>query len=169
MKRIYIMRHGKAEWGEENIEDFDRPLKKRGHKASKFMGSLLAVNQEVPDIILSSSAVRAQETTQGFVKALGHIVPVVYDETLYMTSVEHTMNMLRDLNDEDESVMIIGHNPTWENLIEHLVAPEGFHIYLPTCGVVCVDADVEEWSELGPQTASLKWFLIPKLFMKKHI
>lgn len=169
MKRIYIMRHGKAEWGSEEIEDFDRPLKKRGHKAANFMGSLLAVNQEVPDIILSSSAVRAQETTKDFVKALGHIVPVVYDETLYMTSVDHTVNLLKNLDEENESVMIIGHNPTWENLIGHLVAPDNLQIYLPTCGVVCLDADIEEWSELDIQTASLKWFLVPKLFMKKHI
>jgi len=163
------MRHGKAQWGGETLEDFDRPLKKRGHKASNFMGSLLAVHQEVPDIILSSSAVRAVETTKGFLKALGHIVPVVYDETLYMTSVEHTMQLIRGLNEEDESVMLIGHNPTWENLIEHLVSDKGFNLYLPTCGVVCLDADIDEWSELEARTASLKWFLVPKLFMKKHI
>lgn len=169
MKRIFIMRHGKAEWGGDALEDFDRPLKKRGHKAAKFMGSLLAVHQEVPDIILSSSAVRAVETTKDFLKALGHIVPVVYDETLYMTSVEHTINLIRGLNDEDESVMIIGHNPTWENMIGHLVSQNGFNVYLPTCGVACIDIDIDEWSELDGQKGSLKWFLVPKLFMKKHI
>jgi len=169
MKRIYIMRHGKAKWDADQYEDFDRPLKKRGHKASSFMGSLLAVHQEIPDIILSSSAIRAVETTKNFLKALGHIVPVVYEETLYMTSVDHALNMIRDLNDEDESVMLIGHNPTWENLISHLVAEEGLNIYLPTGGIVCLEANIDEWSMLGPQTASMKWFLVPKLFMKKHI
>ncbi len=169
MKRIYIMRHGKAVWNAELYEDFDRPLKKRGHKASTFMGSLLAVHQEIPDIILSSSAVRAVETTKDFLKALGHMIPVVYDETLYMTSVDHTVNMIRDLNDEDESVMVIGHNPTWENVIAYLIASEGFNIYLPTGGIVCIDVNIDEWSELGPGRASLKWFLVPKLFMKKHV
>jgi len=168
MKKIYIMRHGKAKWNDNEIEDFDRPLKGRGHKAAKFMGSLLSVNQEIPDVILSSTAVRAKETTEDFKKSLGSVVPVIYEETLYMTSVEHTMKILRELNEEDESVMIIGHNPTWENLIGYLVSPVGFRMYLPTCGVVCIEADIDEWSELDDQCSTLKWFLVPKLFMMKH-
>jgi len=77
--------------------------------------------------------------------------------------------LMRDLNDEDQSVMLIGHNPTWDQLVGHLVAPVGLQIYLPTCGVVCVEADVDEWSDLEAQCATMKWFLVPKLFMKKHI
>ncbi len=169
MKRIYIMRHGKAEWHNGEMEDFDRPLKERGHKAAGFMGSLLAVHQEIPELIISSSALRAQQTAEDFVKALGQRVPIVNDDSLYMPTVRHLMQVISEVDASVDAVMLIGHNPASEQLVEHLTAGSGLNFYFPTCGVVCLDADIEVWADIEPEEAVMKWFLIPKLFMKKHI
>ncbi len=168
MKRIYIMRHGKAEWTRDDMEDFDRPLKPRGRKAAAFMGSLLAVHQEIPELIISSTARRAKETTEALLEAVENRIDVTYEDGLYMPQISHMVNLLRGLDASVDSVMLIGHNPACEQLVAHLVSQGDLQMYLPTCGLVCLDADIDTWMDVDSESARMKWFLVPKLFMKKH-
>ena len=59
---LLIFRHGKSDWGSDALNDFDRPLARRGRKAVKRMASWLRDQSLLPEHILSSTAERARQT-----------------------------------------------------------------------------------------------------------
>ena len=66
MKKLCIIRHAKSSWKDFLLDDFDRPLNKRGKLNAPFMGSRLKKRNILPDIIVSSPALRAK-TTKSFI------------------------------------------------------------------------------------------------------
>src|SRR5262245_41235394 len=116
MKTLLILRHAKSSWDDASIGDHDRPLNPRGLKTAPLMGSLIKSNKLVPDVILSSTALRAVETAKlvaksaGFKKAVPAVAgfypgdPVSYIETLKTQT-------------SAQSIMVIGHNPGLEELV----------------------------------------------------
>ena len=66
---IIIFRHGKSDWNAVYGKDHDRPLSKRGINASKKMGLFLKKKNQIPDIVISSSAERAKTTAELAIKA----------------------------------------------------------------------------------------------------
>ena len=64
MKTIYLVRHAKSSWKYPNLDDFERPLNKRGRKNAPFMGTILKKLKVAPDLILSSPANRASMTAR---------------------------------------------------------------------------------------------------------
>jgi phosphohistidine phosphatase len=70
MKTLILVRHAKSSWKNISLDDFDRPLNKRGKKDAQLMGKKLKERQVVPDLILSSPAKRARKTAKAFAKAI---------------------------------------------------------------------------------------------------
>ena len=64
MKTIILFRHGKSDWNAHFEDDHDRPINKRGIKAAKKMGKHLSDRKEIPQILISSTALRARETIE---------------------------------------------------------------------------------------------------------
>ena len=62
MKSIIFFRHGKSDWYADYDVDHNRPLAKRGIKAAKKMGIFLSELGQLPDIAVSSTAIRAKTT-----------------------------------------------------------------------------------------------------------
>ena len=62
MKTIYLLRHAKSSWDNPQLDDFDRPLAKRGMKSSNKIGKYLKKNKFIPDIVYYSTAIRAKQT-----------------------------------------------------------------------------------------------------------
>ena len=68
MKSILLFRHGKSNWKAQYDNDHERPLSKRGVKAAKLMGKYAFQIKQVPDKIISSTALRAKSTAELAVK-----------------------------------------------------------------------------------------------------
>ena len=66
------MRHAKSSWDNPGLNDSERPLNKRGEKNAQFMGKLLKKMDEIPDLIISSSAVRAYKTAKKVAKKIDY-------------------------------------------------------------------------------------------------
>ncbi len=64
MKKLHLIRHAKSDWSNPILDDFDRPLNKRGKKNAPFMGKILRDKGVNPDLIISSPAYRARETAK---------------------------------------------------------------------------------------------------------
>ena len=79
MKVLLLMRHAKSSWGDPTIKDHDRPLNNRGKKDAPRMGKLLKENNLIPDIILSSTAKRAEMT-----QSLANILKILYLNRRYI-------------------------------------------------------------------------------------
>ncbi|MDQ1339890.1 MAG: phosphohistidine phosphatase, partial [Campylobacterota bacterium] len=87
MKKLYIIRHAKSSWGDAELNDFERPLNKRGKSNAPMMGERLKKKGVMPDIIISSLAKRAKSTAEMIAKEVGYEKKVLFDENIYESSV----------------------------------------------------------------------------------
>ena len=169
MKTILILRHGKSDWSDLSLADFDRPLAKRGRKDAPRMGQVLALFDCVPDRILSSPARRARQTAERVAEACGYKKSLYLADSFYGGSSEDLIIALRRLPDKIERPMLIGHNPTLEETAADLLSPprqrwyQEWSIRIPTAGLICLDVNIMSWAALEPGDAVLRWFLIPRL------
>jgi phosphohistidine phosphatase len=123
-KTLLVLRHGKSDWS-TGLEDFHRPLVSRGRVGSRKMGAWIRHLDLLPDTVLSSPAERARMTTVHACKAMGvSLDSVRWDERLYATSVAEHLAALADCPKTAGRVMLVGHNPGLEELVEYLAAGE---------------------------------------------
>jgi phosphohistidine phosphatase len=148
MKTLLIMRHGKSSWKDPNLADVERPLKKRGRKDSAHMGELLDNKKLKPDLILCSKAVRATQTAEIIEDKLDFEGKVEIVDALYMAELDTILQTLQALPDLDR-VMIIGHNPGLESLLQVLTKKIKS---LPTAAVARIKLPISNWQELNMET-----------------
>ena len=119
---LYIMRHAKSDWDTSAQSDFDRPLNKRGRKNAKRMGQWMRENNRIPQKIVSSSAVRAKETTELVVGEFKKTKPeqVLYEDSLYLADPDRLIEYIQIYKDNIESLMLVAHNPGMEQLVYQL-------------------------------------------------
>jgi phosphohistidine phosphatase len=146
MKILLLLRHAKSSWKHTELPDFDRPLNKRGKSDAPRMGELLRQMDLLPDLILSSTAQRARQTTQAVVDASGYGGEVRWLDSLYAAPPEAYLEALRRLDDSLQRVMVVGHNPGLEELLEALT---GAAQPLPTAALAQVLLPIQGWSQLG--------------------
>ncbi len=160
MKTLLLMRHGKSSWKDESLEDFERPLKKRGRKNAKKIAKVIAENGLNPDIIIASSATRARETVGVVVEVLGFENRIVFSDELYMGEPSDIVDALKNLNDDYNSVLIVGHNPGLE---AYLQIVDGEIEALPTAGLGQLVLVLDRWEDLSFDTmGDLVGFWTPK-------
>jgi phosphohistidine phosphatase len=159
MKKLYLIRHAKSNWSNPNLDDFDRPLNKRGKKNAPFMGKVLAIKGIHPDLIISSPSYRARETTQYIIKKLNFKNEIMYNEYLYESSLKTIIEIVNFIDDSHEIVFIIGHNPALNMLAFYLT---DFNQNLPTCGIVQIEFTCQSWREINKKNAKFVSFDYPK-------
>jgi phosphohistidine phosphatase len=148
MKTLLVMRHGKSSWKEADLVDHDRPLNKRGTADVPRMGKLLRTERLVPELILTSSARRARDTAESAAHASGYTPEIRHLPSFYQADLETFYDTLSDLSDDIDRVMIVGHNPELEELVEALT---GESFSLPTAALVNIELPILNWSELYPE------------------
>jgi len=145
MKTVLLMRHAKSSWKDEKLKDRDRPLNKRGHRNAPQMGELLLEKELVPQVILSSTAVRARQTAEAVIEKSAFQGDIRYEDSLYMAEADEYLKALYKLPDEIERVMIIGHNPGLESLLPLMT---GQIEALPTAAIAYLSVPIKQWKEL---------------------
>jgi phosphohistidine phosphatase len=145
MKSILVLRHAKSSRKDPDLTDHNRPLNKRGKRDAPRMGRLLKKEDLVPDIIISSTAIRARATAEAVAKASGYTGDITFNRSLYAAGPQAYIDVLHDLSDDYVRVLIIGHNPGLEELVEMLTGE--IHL-MPTCSMVHVKLSVDKWSDI---------------------
>lgn len=166
-KRLLLFRHGKSDWNADFSQDHDRPVAERGIKAAKAMGKLLAAADAVPDSVVSSSAVRAETTLKLAAAAGGWQCPIRVTADLYEATIPQVMQVIHAESDDHQSLMLVGHEPTWSTLTSHLIG--GGVVRVPTAAVVGLEFDVTAWQQVIAGRGMLLWLLPPKLFTKSKL
>ena len=144
MKSVLVLRHAKSSWKHPDLTDHERPLNKRGKRDAPRMGRLLKKENLVPDIIISSTAMRARATAQAVAKASGYKGDITFDRSLYASGPQAYIDSMHDLSNDYVRVLIIGHNPGLEELVEMLTGE--IHL-MPTCSLAHVQLNVDKWRE----------------------
>lgn len=164
MKTLFVLRHAKSSWENPDWADFERPLNARGLAAAQFIGALIYERRLEPQIIVSSPAKRAKQTAV-LVKEIAEIAkPIKFDERIYEASPLALFNLIREFDDRYESVLIVGHNPGFENLVRLLT---GEAVSMPTAALARINLKIEKWSELEADRGKLEFLIRPKEEMKK--
>jgi len=161
MKRIYLVRHAKSSWKDPLMDDYDRPLNKRGKHDAPMMGQWLKDHQHIPELMISSSAKRAIKTAKKIAKALGYPKKEIVEKLeLYEADVMVYLKTIKSLKSKINSVMMIGHNPTITLLSNYLTKKEMDNI--PTTGIFCVDFSIDSWTDLKENEGKVVFFNFPK-------
>jgi phosphohistidine phosphatase len=168
MKRILLLRHAKSDWGDEGLDDHDRRLAPRGERAAGLMGTHLEQQGLHPDLVLCSSARRAQQTWEHLLERLPEAPPVRVEPDLYLAAAGALFERLRQLEDGVEVAMLIGHNPGVGDLAAALAGPgkgravARLRAKFPTAALAVIDAEVAAWKDLAPGVCRLVAFTTPK-------
>ena len=163
MKRLVLLRHAKAE-AKDAAEDFERVLAPRGRAQMGVVARHLAETGLRPDLAILSPSARTRETWS---LAKLKDVPVQEDERIYEASSETLLDVLRGASDEAGTVVLVGHNPGFEELATELVrtGPEEalgrMRRGYPTGGLAVIEFDVETWRAVSPRTGRLVSFETP--------
>lgn len=160
MKRLILFRHGKSDWHAPHGSDHERPLSARGTNAAETMGRLLARADLVPDHVITSSAVRARTTVELARTAGQWGCPVEESDLLYGTTTRGALAVAGGAPDEAQSLMLVGHEPTWSELAHHLV---GGHVVVKTATVIGIDLPIDSWHHVDTR-GSLAFVFQPRDF-----
>jgi phosphohistidine phosphatase len=150
VKRLTLMRHADAQWKDPEIDDFSRPLNRRGHSEAESMARRLTELKLVPDLIIASSARRAAQTAEILAHELA-LLPrsVRYEEPLYLGGVQEILKLVRTIGPRVSHLMIIGHNPGISE-VAHLLAPSSEIGGLATAALCTLTCDTDQWSAIAP-------------------
>lgn len=162
---LLLMRHAKSSRDQPGLRDFDRPLAGRGLKDASKIGAFLKKSGYIPDQIISSSALRARQTTQLLSEAAG-VLPdnIIWNEDLYFSSADAYLTAIHQLGNASDKLMLIGHNPLMEEVLAQLtISGSDSPFVFPTAAVACLEVNGSSWKDCKKGINSLKWFLIPRL------
>jgi len=164
MKTLFLLRHAKSSWKDDNLDDFERPLKKKGLGDAQLMGKLIRQREIGLDLVISSSAERARQTAQLVLMSAGLQVEVRYDERIYEAGMRRLLTLVSRLDNQANSVMLVGHNPGFEDLLKTLT---GEVHSMPTATLAGIEFDVDDWGQIKARSGRLTLLLTPKELRKQ--
>ncbi len=161
LKSIFIFRHGKSDWKADYSADHERPVAARGRRAARLMGRLLRYTSQIPDLVITSSAVRARTTADLAVEAGEWPVTLHVEPSLYGADTSTVLALIRAQPESLESVMLVGHEPTCSACAGLLSG--GSDVRFPTAAMARIDFTIDSWPQIRPGSGQLIWLLPPKV------
>ena len=165
MKSLLVMRHAKSDWNAAFSSDHERTLSSRGVKAARRMGRFITDAGTVPQLVLSSTAVRARTTAELAAEAGDWGCAIVTNTDLYASDPGQVIGAVHEIENGVENLLVAGHEPTWSTLVGWLIG--GARVRMPTAAVACLDFPHGDWTDLAPGTCVLRWFVTPKSLKRK--
>ena len=160
-RKLYIIRHGKSSWGNEGLDDIDRPLNGRGTRSAEMMAKRLMEKGLVPGLIYSSPAKRALSTANIMLRTWGLDPSALHiHDALYMAYESEITGVVEQAPAEAESLAIFGHNPSFTHYANTFL--DNPLDNLPTAGVVVVSVESDSWSKMGRKHVRGSYVDIPK-------
>jgi phosphohistidine phosphatase len=164
MKTLYLIRHAKSSWDDPQLSDHDRPLNKRGERDAPLMAKILKKKKIKPDLILSSSAVRALEYAKVISSHLDYKKKdIVSTKDLYLSDEDEMLKILKNVKDSNDIVFLFGHNPDITSFANSLCSANLDNI--PTSGICEIEFDTDNWNDIDYGKGKFKSFDYPKKYL----
>lgn len=163
MKTLFLIRHAKSDWGDDDLSDIDRPLNKRGYRDAHTMSALLKEKKMIPDLIITSPAIRAVSTALIFCRNFNlSVQDIVINPNLYGSGLKHYINCIAQIDNRYNNIMLFGHNPTITELANSLSS--AFSQTVPTCGVIAIheSKNFDDWKSFNGKNGELFFYDFPK-------
>lgn len=146
MKELLILRHAKSSWDDPSLDDHERPLNERGVRDAPRMGKLIKQQKCIPDDILCSTSERTRQTIRYVCEACEYQGQTKFLDELYGTSVGSYVKIIQGIKDGFGRVMVVGHNPTLENLVGEL---SGQSQRFPTAALAYFQISITHWKDFS--------------------
>jgi phosphohistidine phosphatase len=166
MRRLLLLRHGKADKHSAG-GDRERPLMRRGVEDARRVGVYLRDEGMTPDLAVASNARRARQTLECALEAFPDHVTHVIENTIYLATREHLVDVLRQTPDKAHTLLAVGHNPGFAELADWLAGSgeaedlDHMRSSYPTAALAILDFDIDHWAEVGKGAARLHRFVTP--------
>ena len=144
MKTLLVMRHAKSDGDASYGGDHERPLNRRGIDAARHVGRHLGEEGLTPDLVISSTAVRARTSAELAVEAGGWECELRLEPGFYGASVESVVGIIAGVAAASR-LMVVGHQPTWGSLVAHLTG-ESIEVRTATTAVIALP--IEAWTAI---------------------
>ena len=154
MKNLFLLRHAKAVSSSAGLRDFDRSLSNQGRAQAERVGKYLKQQNIRLDLVLSSNAPRARETTELVLTAAESMSEVSYDQRIYEASAQQLLAVVSEITAEKNDVLLVGHNPGLEELLKRLT---GRFESMGTCALAKIAIAGSEWIEAAAENRDLNW------------
>lgn len=166
-RQLFIMRHAKSSWAGSFSNDFNRPLNQQGATDAPRVGLWLKQSGFIPDSVVCSPAERARQTALAVCKSLVFKVDdISWQPQLYAAGLGDILRVLADIPDHHPTVLLIGHNPGLEYLLQYLagssldVHVDGKLLPTATCAILNIN---KSWVDLKNDAAQLVSLVRPKV------
>ena len=161
---LILTRHAKSDWS-AGIDDFERPLNRRGRHAAPAIARWLVEAGYLPDTVLVSGARRTVETWERMSDKMPETATMESVPALYHASADTILGVLRSRS--APTVMLIGHNPGIGELAERIVRSPPDHPRFadyPTAATTIIRIATEAWRDVGWGSGEVLGFAIPRDF-----
>lgn len=163
MRTLTLIRHAKSSWKDSKLDDFDRPLNKRGKDNAPMMGRLLNEAGVRFDLITTSPALRALTTARLIARELGYPeTRLLRNPRLYGASASRLLEIVHGLPDDQHEVALVAHNPGLTELCNYLCGERIDN--LPTCAVAAIRFDIDAWAAVYRDTGQLVRYEYPRKY-----
>ena len=133
------------------------------------MGEKLKERKIMPDLVLSSPAKRARKTAMAVAKTLDYPKKkIMFFDKMYHASARYLFALLKGLDDDNETVMLFGHNPSFNDLSNMLLKRNPID-NIPTTGVCCISFAVNQWQKLEEGKGEIVFFDFPKRYKDESV
>lgn len=165
-KTLYLLRHAKSSHAEPSLNDYDRPLKKKGMRDAAMIGELLREKKIKIDLILSSSARRTVETVEFLTKEMAYKGDIKEEKGVYRCVPSTLRKIISQLDDKYQHIMIVGHNPAMTEVTNQL--GDTSIKKMPTCALSSIVFNTDSWAEVAKQKGDLQFYTYPKLLSSQQ-
>ena len=138
--------------------DLDRTLTEAGRTQAKELGKFLKHQNLKLDLVLSSTAVRARETTEVLLASAEITAAAQYEHAIYEGSAAGLLQLISQLENSAPTVLVVGHNPAMEELV-HLLTGQAEQ--MSTCTLAKITFATDKWNELTPGSGTLEQLVRP--------
>src|SRR5262245_40878428 len=166
------MRHAKSSWTDKKLDDFDRPLSRRGKEGAPLVGRALAAKKIVPELVLCSPARRTRDTLKLTLDAMAVKPQVTYEDQLYSFGNGDSYLNAISAQKTVSPLMVVGHNPSVQNLTLRLLGTQDnktvqkIRAKFPTAAVAIIALSIDNWRQILARDeieGELELFLTPKI------
>ena len=158
MKSLFLLRHAKSNSFQTDLSDIERELTDGGRRAAQLVGSYIGSQRLWPNLILSSSAVRARETTELVLTSANVHIDVEFDPQIYEATPQTLFGIIARVKQECEVLLVVGHNPGLEELLRLLT---GRAELMSMASLAKISLDISDWSQCDVGKGTLDWILTP--------
>ena len=158
MPTLLVMRHAKSDWNADYGSDHDRPLNSRGVRSARVMGEVLASRGLVPDLVISSTAVRARTTAELAIEAGEWVCELRLEPDLYGSGPDRAVAIAAAVSNAG-TLMLVGHQPTWSQLVASL---SGVGADMRTATVAVLEVPGPGWKGIARSGGALVEVIQPR-------